>query len=98
MTATKGGLVGAIESKEQDKRSAGDYKRFVRDHYDGPAGAFTAVTGLVTGHEALAGKLIRPGQFDVTCLVVRRRDPVRDLGRICCRTRKVPVMPLGGPD
>src|SRR4051794_4496840 len=42
-----------------------DYRRFIQKHYDGPAGAFTAVTGLVTGHEALAGRLIRPDGFDV---------------------------------
>lgn len=41
------------------------YRRFIQDHYNGLPGAFTAVTGLVTGHEALAGRLIRPGAFDV---------------------------------
>jgi SAM-dependent methyltransferase len=46
-------------------RSFGDYRRFIRDHYDGLPGALTAVTGFVTGHEALAGRLIRPGAFDV---------------------------------
>jgi ubiquinone/menaquinone biosynthesis C-methylase UbiE len=42
-----------------------NYRSFIRDHYDGWPGALTAFTGLVTGHEALAGKLIRPGAFDV---------------------------------
>ena len=42
-----------------------NYRRFIRKHYDGPAGALTSVTGLLTGHEALAGRLIRPGGFDV---------------------------------
>jgi SAM-dependent methyltransferase len=46
-------------------RSLRDYQRFIRDHYDGLPGALTAVTGFVTGHEALAGRLIRPGAFDV---------------------------------
>lgn len=46
-------------------RSLGDYKRFIRDHYNGLPGALTAVTGFVTGHEALAGRLIRPRAFDV---------------------------------
>jgi SAM-dependent methyltransferase len=46
-------------------RSLGDYRNFIRDHYDGLPGALTAVTGLITGHEALAGRLIRPGGFDV---------------------------------
>jgi ubiquinone/menaquinone biosynthesis C-methylase UbiE len=40
-------------------------RRFIQDHYNGLPGALTAVTGLVTGHEALAGRLIRPGAFDV---------------------------------
>jgi ubiquinone/menaquinone biosynthesis C-methylase UbiE len=46
-------------------RPLGAYKRFIQSHYDGPAGALTAVTGLLTGHEALAGRLIRPEGFDV---------------------------------
>src|SRR5437870_5661243 len=63
--AGKGGLIAAIESKQQRQRSEAEYKRFVTSHYDGVAGALTAFTGLVTGHEALAGRLIRPGAFDV---------------------------------
>src|SRR5262245_21040419 len=47
-------------------RSFTDYRRDIRDHYDGVAGALTGVTGLLTGHEALAGRLIRKGGFDVT--------------------------------
>jgi ubiquinone/menaquinone biosynthesis C-methylase UbiE len=54
-----------LESSEPHRRALGDYKRFIQGHYDGMAGALTAVTGLVTGHEALAGRLIRPGAFDV---------------------------------
>ncbi|HKI35448.1 MAG TPA: class I SAM-dependent methyltransferase [Gemmataceae bacterium] len=46
-------------------RSFLDYRRFIQGHYDGPAGALTSVTGLLTGHEALAGRLIRPEAFDV---------------------------------
>src|SRR5262245_16756276 len=46
-------------------RSFGDYRTFIRGHYDGLAGALTSVTGLLTGHEALAGRLIREGAFDV---------------------------------
>jgi SAM-dependent methyltransferase len=49
----------------QPRRPFGEYRNFIRDHYDGLPGALTAVTGLVTGHEALAGRLIRPGAFDV---------------------------------
>jgi ubiquinone/menaquinone biosynthesis C-methylase UbiE len=42
-----------------------DYRRFIENHYDGLAGKLTRFTGLVTGHEALAGRLIRPSAFDV---------------------------------
>jgi SAM-dependent methyltransferase len=59
------GLVGAIESKVPRRQPFASYREFVRDHYDGLPGAFTAFTGLVTGHEALAGKLIGPSGFDV---------------------------------
>jgi SAM-dependent methyltransferase len=59
------GLRGALESKDPARRSFADYRRFVRQHYDGLPGALTAFTGLVTGHEALAGKLIGPQGFDV---------------------------------
>jgi SAM-dependent methyltransferase len=50
---------------EMKGRPFGQYRDFIRDHYDGPAGALTAVTGFLTGHEALAGRVIRPGAFDV---------------------------------
>jgi ubiquinone/menaquinone biosynthesis C-methylase UbiE len=58
-------LVSALESKQQKRQSFADYRNFVRDHYDGLPGALTSVTGAITGHEALAGRLIRPGAFDV---------------------------------
>ena len=47
------------------RRSFLDYRRFIQGHYDGLPGALTSVTGLLTGHEALAGRLIRPEAFDV---------------------------------
>jgi SAM-dependent methyltransferase len=50
---------------EMKGKSFGAYRNFIRDHYDGLPGALTAVTGFVTGHEALAGRLIRPNAFDV---------------------------------
>lgn len=64
-TPNRGGLGAALESKEPQRRDLGDYKKFIQNHYDGLPGALTAFTGLVTGHEALAGRLIRPGGFDV---------------------------------
>src|SRR6516225_2989503 len=59
------GLRGALESTQPRRQPFGVYRRFIQNHYDGVAGALTAVTGLLTGHEALAGRLIRPGAFDV---------------------------------
>ena len=49
------GLRGALESKDPHQKPFEDYRRDIRDHYDGLPGALTAVTGLLTGHEALAG-------------------------------------------
>jgi SAM-dependent methyltransferase len=43
-----------------------DYRGFIRSHYDGLAGKLTGLTGLVTGHEALAGHLIGKQAFDVS--------------------------------
>ena len=59
------GFSSALESKEPRRRSFLDYRAFIQNHYDGLPGALTAFTGLVTGHEALAGRLIRPSGFDV---------------------------------
>jgi SAM-dependent methyltransferase len=59
------GLGAALESAEPRRQSFLDYRRFIKNHYDGLPGALTAVTGLVTGHEALAGRLIHPRAFDV---------------------------------
>jgi len=56
----------SLESRQMEQRSEADYRNMVRSHYDGTAGAFTAVTGFITGHEALASRLIRPGAFDVS--------------------------------
>jgi SAM-dependent methyltransferase len=58
-------LNAVLESTAPRRRPFLDYRRFVQNHYDGFPGALTAVTGLLTGHEALAGRLIRPGAFDV---------------------------------
>ena len=64
-TPERKGLTAALESSQPQRRSFSDYRRFIQNHYDGLPGALTAVTGLVTGHEALAGRLIRPEAFDV---------------------------------
>jgi ubiquinone/menaquinone biosynthesis C-methylase UbiE len=59
------GIGRVLESKVPSRRSLADYRRFIQNHYDGFPGALTALTGKVTGHEALAGRLIRPEGFDV---------------------------------
>jgi SAM-dependent methyltransferase len=59
------GIKRAIESKAISRKSEGEYRTFIRRHYDGLAGKLTGFTGFVTGHETLAGRLIRPGAFDV---------------------------------
>ncbi len=59
------GIKGAIESKKLARQSFPTYRRFIQDHYDGIAGKLTGFTGLVTGHETLAGRLIRPSAFDI---------------------------------
>lgn len=58
----------SIESREIERHDQASYRAMVRGQYDGIAGGFTAVTGLLTGHDVLAGKLFRHGAFDVsTC-------------------------------
>lgn len=59
------GITGMLESQQPRRKSYGEYRKFIQNHYDGLAGALTALTGLVTGHEALAGRLIRKDAFDV---------------------------------
>src|SRR4051794_5486142 len=61
----KKGLNMVLESKKLRRQSFLDYRSFVQYHYDGFAGKLTSVTGLVTGHETLAGRLIRPTAFDI---------------------------------
>ncbi len=63
--ASKHGLKWAIESKKMRRQPFREYRNFIQGHYDGIAGKLTRFTGLVTGHEALAGRLIRPSAFDV---------------------------------
>lgn len=56
---------GVLESKDPDRRSFADYRRYIQRHYDGLPGAMTALTGRLTGHETLAGRLIRRDGFNV---------------------------------
>jgi ubiquinone/menaquinone biosynthesis C-methylase UbiE len=59
------GFKGVLESSRPRRQSFAEYRNFIRDHYDGLAGKLTGFTGFVTGHETLAGRLIRPKAFDV---------------------------------
>jgi SAM-dependent methyltransferase len=59
------GLRSALESKAPHRRGFDDYRRFVCKHYDGFPGKLTALTGVVTGHAALAGRLFSSAGFDV---------------------------------
>lgn len=59
------GLRRVLESKDPTRRPFADYQRYIQRHYDGLPGALTAVTGRLTGHETLAGRLIRRDRFDV---------------------------------
>lgn len=64
-TSSSKTLAGALKSKEPQRRTFADYRKFIQGHYDGLPGKLTAITGLLTGHETLAGRLIRPGGFDI---------------------------------
>lgn len=55
----------SVGAKRMRRLSVSDYRRFIQKHYDGVAGKLTGLTGVVTGHETLAGRLIRPTAFDV---------------------------------
>src|SRR5882757_7140626 len=61
----KNGLQSAIESRHLRKKPITEYKRFIQGHYDGIAGKLTGITGLITGHEALAGHVFKPNAFDL---------------------------------
>jgi SAM-dependent methyltransferase len=56
---------GATRTADADGKAFGEYRRWVQQHYDGLPGALTSITGLLTGHELFAGRVIRPEGFDV---------------------------------
>jgi SAM-dependent methyltransferase len=59
------GLKRVLESSKPRRQGFAEYRSFIQHHYDGLAGRLTGLTGLVTGHEALAGRVIRDRAFDV---------------------------------
>jgi ubiquinone/menaquinone biosynthesis C-methylase UbiE len=52
-------------SKDPNRLSVQEYRRRVRKHYDGPAGAMLSWASLVSLHEPLAGRLFRRRDFDL---------------------------------
>lgn len=61
----KNGLNTALESLQPKKKPITEYKRFIQGHYDGFAGKLTGITGIISGHEALAGQVFKPSAFDL---------------------------------
>ena len=59
------GLRAVLESKKHQRQPFDEYRRFVQDHYDGLAGKLTHVTGILTLHAVLAGRVFHPQAFDV---------------------------------
>src|SRR4051794_7312996 len=59
------GLGTLLESSRPRRQPFADYRRFIQHKYDGFAGDLTGLTGILTGHEALAGRLISRRIFDV---------------------------------
>jgi ubiquinone/menaquinone biosynthesis C-methylase UbiE len=67
--ATKGPIALAIqralESKQPSKKTYPEYRSFIQHHYDGIAGKLTVVSGFLTGHALLAGRVLKPHAFDL---------------------------------
>ena len=62
---SKRGLRAVLESKKHHRQPFNEYRRFVQHHYDGIAGKLTHVTGILTLHAVLGGRVLRPQAFDV---------------------------------
>jgi SAM-dependent methyltransferase len=61
----KENLVQAPVSALPQSEDPEEYRRLIREQYDGLPGRLTAFTGWITGHELLAGRLFGPQAFDV---------------------------------
>ena len=61
----KSGLKTPASCQDAGYQSYLHNRRFIERLYDGLPGALTVITGFFTGHETLAGRLIRPSGFDV---------------------------------
>jgi ubiquinone/menaquinone biosynthesis C-methylase UbiE len=56
----------AIESQRPRKQPYAEYRSFIQHHYDGIAGKLTAISGFLTGHALLAGRVLKPNAFDIS--------------------------------
>ncbi len=67
--ATKGPITLAIqkalESKQYSEKTYPEYRSFIQHHYDGIAGKLTSISGFLTGHAMLAGRVLKPNAFDL---------------------------------
>jgi len=55
----------ALESEKLRNQSFPEYRNFIQHHYDGVAGNLTSVSGFLTGHALLAGRVLQPDAFDI---------------------------------
>lgn len=54
-----------VESRDTVRFTVDEYRRRIRQHYDGPAGAVLKLGSIGSLHEPLAGRLIRRREFDL---------------------------------
>src|ERR1700722_10242865 len=80
------GLAGVIESKRIRRQNFSEYRREVQKTYDGFAGNLTRLSGVMTGHATLAGRLFGPRAFDV-------RHCKNILDAACGDGRYPPILP-----
>lgn len=54
-----------LKSKKHRRQPFTSYRRFVQLYYDGFAGQLTGLSGILSGHDVLAGQVFRPHAFDL---------------------------------
>jgi ubiquinone/menaquinone biosynthesis C-methylase UbiE len=58
-------ILKALESKKHRRHNFDTYRNFIQNHYDGLAGELTGLSGVLSGHAVLAGKVFKPEAFDL---------------------------------